>query len=208
MCTDILGRTVPPVPPVHLSSYVTLDFAEPDHHHMELLTRPAGHIVILVTGATGTSAAPCSPSSSPPACRSAMTRRPAHLCGPPGAEVVGGDAEDPESLDTAFAGVDAAFLMSAQPVGSAPAPTHDLALVDAARRAGLHWAPMLRRSDTVHLPFAHPGGAVVRPRTMCWPERRWLGTDRATARRGSLRAYRGWLWAGTLPPSPLQTPGP
>lgn len=50
-------------------------------------------------------------------------------------EVVYGDADDPASLDAVFAGVDAAFLMSAQPVASAPRPTHDIALAAAAERA-------------------------------------------------------------------------
>lgn len=67
----------------------------------------------------------------------AMTRRPKEIQVPPGVEAVYGDAEDPESLNAAFRGVDAAFLMSAQPVGAAPRPTHDLALVDAAARAGV-----------------------------------------------------------------------
>ena len=67
----------------------------------------------------------------------AMTRRPQEIHVPPGAEAVYGDAEDAESLDAAFRGADAAFLMSAQPVGSAPGPTHDLALAAAARRAGV-----------------------------------------------------------------------
>ncbi|MFE7169016.1 NAD(P)H-binding protein [Streptomyces sp. NPDC057616] len=67
----------------------------------------------------------------------AMTRRPAEARLPDGAEAVHGDADDPASLDAAFAGADGAFLMSAQGVGTAPGPTHDLALARAAARAGV-----------------------------------------------------------------------
>jgi len=67
----------------------------------------------------------------------AMTRRPDEARLPSGAQPVYGDAGDPASLRAAFAGVSAAFLMSAQPVGTAPAPTHDLALAEAARKAGV-----------------------------------------------------------------------
>jgi len=94
--------------------------------------------MILVTGATGhvgselvrrlvASGAPVR----------AMTRRPDEARLPSGARPVYGDAGDPASLRAAFAGVSAAFLMSAQPVGTAPAPTHDLALAEAARQAGV-----------------------------------------------------------------------
>jgi uncharacterized protein YbjT (DUF2867 family) len=67
----------------------------------------------------------------------AVTRRPQAYDARPGVEVVGGDAEDPASLDAVFAGADRAFLMSAQPVGAAPRPTHVPALVDAAVRASV-----------------------------------------------------------------------
>jgi uncharacterized protein YbjT (DUF2867 family) len=67
----------------------------------------------------------------------AMTRRPDALRAPAGVEVVYGDAEDPASLDAAFAGADRAFLMSAQLVGTAQRPTHDIALAEAAKRAGI-----------------------------------------------------------------------
>ncbi|KUN24049.1 nucleoside-diphosphate sugar epimerase [Streptomyces antibioticus] len=94
--------------------------------------------MILVTGATGhvgselvrrlvASGAPVR----------AMTRRPDEARLPSGARPVYGDAGDPASLRAAFAGVSAAFLMSAQPVGTAPLPTHDLALAEAARQAGV-----------------------------------------------------------------------
>jgi uncharacterized protein YbjT (DUF2867 family) len=105
--------------------------------------------MILVTGATGhvgselvaqLASLPDSDSATiPDTARSirAMTRRPQATSVPPTVEVVYGDADDRASLDAAFAGVDAAFLMSAQPVGSAPRPTHDIALAAAAERAGV-----------------------------------------------------------------------
>lgn len=67
----------------------------------------------------------------------AMTRRPAEAQLPAGAEAVYGDADDPASLEAAFAGASGAFLMSAQGVGTALGPTHDLALAEAAARAGV-----------------------------------------------------------------------
>ena len=57
------------------------------------------------------------------------------------------DAADPESLAAAFAGADGAFLMSAQPVGTAPEPTHDLALAAAAERAGVRRVVKLSTLD-------------------------------------------------------------
>src|SRR5262249_42977976 len=133
----------------------------------------------------------------------AMTRRPDAAAFPDRVEVVYGDAEHPDSLANAFAGVDRAFLMTAQAIGSAPRPTHMIALVAAAGRAGveqlvqlsvldggesdgpigawnrqaeaatmdsglawtmlrpgrfcsnaLGWSSMLRRGDTLHIPFA------------------------------------------------------
>lgn len=142
----------------------------------------------------------------------AMTRRPQTAGFAPEVEIVYGDADDPASLDAVFAGADAAFLMSAQPVGSAPRPTHDIALAEAAERAGvgqvvklsvldggatddpigawhrqaeaavtsggftwtllrpgrfasnaLQWAPMIRRGDTVTVPFANKPAAPIDP---------------------------------------------
>jgi uncharacterized protein YbjT (DUF2867 family) len=142
----------------------------------------------------------------------AMTRRPAQVNFPPTVQVVYGDADDPASLDAAFAGAEAAFVMSAQPVGSAPGPTHDIALAAAAERAGVHhvvklsvldggasddpiglwhrraeaavtgrgyhwtllrpgrfasnalqWAPMIRRGDTVVVPFGTRPAAPIDP---------------------------------------------
>ncbi|MGI5456579.1 NAD(P)H-binding protein [Streptomyces sp. CA-249302] len=95
-------------------------------------------MTILVTGATGhvggelvrQLAAAGHPAR-------AMTRRPSGARLPEGARAVYGDADDPASLDAAFAGAEGAFLMSAQGVGTAPGPTHDLALAEAAARAGV-----------------------------------------------------------------------
>ncbi|MFF4356440.1 NAD(P)H-binding protein [Streptomyces sp. NPDC001604] len=77
----------------------------------------------------------------------AMTRRPHEARLPAGVEAVYGDADDPASLDAAFAGARGAFLMSAQGVGTAPGPTHDLALAEAAARAGIRRAVKLSVLD-------------------------------------------------------------
>ncbi|GAA4803481.1 NAD(P)H-binding protein [Actinomycetospora chlora] len=66
----------------------------------------------------------------------AMTRRPAQLAVPDGVEVVAGDADDPASLDAAFAGAARAFVMSAQQVAADAVPAHVEALAGAAARAG------------------------------------------------------------------------
>ncbi|MEU0947011.1 NAD(P)H-binding protein [Streptomyces canus] len=94
--------------------------------------------MILVTGATGhvgSELARRLVAAGEPV--RAMTRRPAEARLPAGAEAVYGDAADPASLEAAFAGADGVFLMSAQAVGTAPEPTHDLALAAAAQRAGV-----------------------------------------------------------------------
>ncbi len=180
--------------------------------------------MILVTGATGhvgsevvaqlASLLDADPAVVPGVARSirAMTRRPQAASFPSTVEVVYGDADDPSSLDAAFAGADAAFLMSAQPVGSAPRPTHDIALATAAEQAGVRhvvklsvldggasddvigawhrqaegavtgrgfgytllrpgrfasnaaqWAPMIRRGDTVMIPFGTRPAAPIDP---------------------------------------------
>src|SRR5712691_12053991 len=71
----------------------------------------------------------------------AVTRRPGAVAFLAGVDVVvdvvKGDFDDWASLTSAFRGAEAAFLMSAQAVGSAPHPTHDLALVEAAIDAGV-----------------------------------------------------------------------
>ncbi len=71
----------------------------------------------------------------------AVTRRPGAVAFLAGVDVVvdvvKGDFDDRASLTAAFRGAEAAFLMSAQAVGSAPHPTHDLALVEAAIDAGV-----------------------------------------------------------------------
>jgi uncharacterized protein YbjT (DUF2867 family) len=94
--------------------------------------------MILVTGATGTVGgelvARLAAAGQPVR---AMTRRPDSATLPAGATAVYGDAADPASLTAAFDGADRAFLMSAQQPGSVGEPTHDLALVEAARRAGV-----------------------------------------------------------------------
>lgn len=169
--------------------------------------------MILVTGATGNVGgelvAQLAAQGKPVR---AMTRRPGAVRFPAGVEVVYGDFDDPGSIDEAFRDVDAAFLMSAQPMGIAERPTHDVSLAEAARRASvghvvklsaldggagkdpigawvreaeeavvgsgmdwtllrpgrfmsnaLQWAPMIRRGDTVTIPFASWPTASIDP---------------------------------------------
>jgi uncharacterized protein YbjT (DUF2867 family) len=93
--------------------------------------------VILVTGATGRVGgelvAQLAAAGHPVR---AMSRR-GDAVAPAGVERVAADFGDPASLAAALRGVDRVFAMSAQPVGAAPAPTHDLALIEACRRAGV-----------------------------------------------------------------------
>lgn len=56
-------------------------------------------------------------------------------------------ADTAAGLDAAFAGAHGAFLMSVQAVGTAPEPTHDLALAAAAARAGVHGVVKLSTLD-------------------------------------------------------------
>jgi uncharacterized protein YbjT (DUF2867 family) len=169
--------------------------------------------MILVTGATGhVGAELVSQLADQHQPVRAMTRRPHAMNAPPGVEVVCGDCDDPAGLDAAFEGADRAFLMTAQATGSAEYPTHTVALVEAAQRAGvqhlvqlsvysgggggdvigawagqvedavtgsgvdwtllrpgrfmsnaLHWAPMIRRGDTVTSPFADRATASIDP---------------------------------------------
>lgn len=77
----------------------------------------------------------------------AVTRRPDPVAFPPGVEVVYGNFDEPASIDAAFDGADRAFLMSTQVPGSAAAPTHDLLLAQAARRAGVRHVAKLSVLD-------------------------------------------------------------
>jgi uncharacterized protein YbjT (DUF2867 family) len=91
--------------------------------------------MILVTGATGTIGSRLVSelvAMGVPA--RAMTRDPAQLAATPEVDVVRGDYDDPASLQSVVAGVDALFLLTAP---SAPGPQHDLAMLDAARAAGV-----------------------------------------------------------------------
>lgn len=67
----------------------------------------------------------------------AMTRRPESFRGHPRVEVVRGDFADSGSLEAALDGVRAVFSMSAQAIFAENAPTHDVALAEACRRAGV-----------------------------------------------------------------------
>jgi uncharacterized protein YbjT (DUF2867 family) len=125
--------------------------------------------MILITGATGNVGAELvgllAASGHPVR---AMSRRPAEARMPEGVEVVYGDAADPASLEVAFRGVDRAFLMTAQQVGSAPGPTHDINLAEAARRAGVTHVVKLSvygadsgGDDVIYRWHAEAEGAVI-----------------------------------------------
>lgn len=105
----------------------------------------------------------------------AMTRRPAEARLPSAVQAVYGDADDPGSLAAAFAGAECAFLMSAQAVGTASAPTHDLALAEAAARAGVRRVVKLSVLD---------GGAGTDP----------IARRHATAEAAVTDPAREWAW--------------
>ncbi|OLF18182.1 NAD(P)H-binding protein [Actinophytocola xanthii] len=91
--------------------------------------------MILVTGATGTVGTHLVPAlTARGAAVRAMTRDPAAAPVASGVEVVRGDFDDPASLAAAVAGVRAVFLLTAPPT---PTPDHDLAMLAAARAAGV-----------------------------------------------------------------------
>ena len=123
----------------------------------------------------------------------AMTRRPAEARLPAGVEAVCGDADDPASLDAALAGASGAFLMSAQGVGTAPGPTHDLALAEAAARAGV------RRLVKLSVLDAGAGSDVIA---------RWHAEAEAAVTDPS----RDWAWTllrpGRFMSNALQWAGP
>jgi uncharacterized protein YbjT (DUF2867 family) len=94
--------------------------------------------MIVITGATGhVGSALASELAGRGEAVRAITRRPEAARFPSGVEAVYGDFEDPSSLRAALRGAERVFLMSAQAIGSAPVPTHDLALVDACHAAGV-----------------------------------------------------------------------
>jgi uncharacterized protein YbjT (DUF2867 family) len=93
--------------------------------------------VILVTGATGHVGRELVAQLAAAGHRVRAASRRGDVALPPGVELVAADFGDDASLAAALRGVDRVFAMSAQPVGSAPAPTHDLALAAACRRAGV-----------------------------------------------------------------------
>ena len=91
--------------------------------------------MILITGATGTIGSHLlrQLTSRGEAVR-AMTRDPAAVRAEPGVELVQADFDDPASLAVAVAGVRAVFLLTAP---ASPTPRHDLAMLEAARSAGV-----------------------------------------------------------------------
>jgi uncharacterized protein YbjT (DUF2867 family) len=99
----------------------------------------------------------------------AMTRRPEAARFPAGVEVVRGDFDDGSTLAIALRGVERVFLMSAQVIGTAPAPTHMLALAHACKRAGVE--------RVVELSVLGGGGSDVRD-----PIARWIQQGEAAVR--------------------------
>jgi uncharacterized protein YbjT (DUF2867 family) len=104
-----------------------------------------------------------------------MTRRPESATFPDGVEVVPGDFENPASLDAALRGVDRVFVMSAQAIGSASGPTHDWAMAQACRKAGVRRVVKLSAlgggGDDLRSPIArwmHEGEAAVRETGAEW----------------------------------------
>ena len=117
--------------------------------------------MILVTGATGhVGSELVAQLASGGHTLRAMTRRPQAARLPDTVEVVAGDFDDGASLDAALRGVDRVFSMSAQAVGAAAAPTHDLAFLSACRRAGVQ--------RIVRLSVQGGGGADARDPIVRW----------------------------------------
>jgi uncharacterized protein YbjT (DUF2867 family) len=120
--------------------------------------RQDGHpgSMILVTGATGTIG---SRVSSLLTARDvpfqAMTRDPSRLRSRPGVDVIAADYEDPTSLAGAVTGVETLFLLT---VAIPPSPQHDLAMLSAARRAGV--TRVVRLSAIASGEHAPDGGVV------------------------------------------------
>lgn len=116
--------------------------------------------MILVTGATGHVGRELVAQLAAAGHRvRAMSRR-GDAAVPPGVERVAADFGDAGSLAAALRGVDRVFAMSAQPVGSAAAPTHDLALAAACRGAGV--------ARIVKLSVLDGGGADPRDPLAAW----------------------------------------
>ncbi|GGU12497.1 nucleotide-diphosphate-sugar epimerase [Streptomyces coeruleorubidus] len=90
--------------------------------------------MIMVTGASGTVGREVVARLVPLASVRLLTRSPACLAPPaPGVEVVVGDFSDPVRLATAFAGVRAVFVVTADPLR----PDHDANIIDVALACGV-----------------------------------------------------------------------
>jgi uncharacterized protein YbjT (DUF2867 family) len=141
--------------------------------------------MILVTGATGTVGGHVLRLLREQACPvRAMTRSPAAVPPAPGLEVAGADFDDPGTLARAVRGVRAVFLVTAPP---SPSPRHDLALLAAARSAGVAHIVKLsaigagRAAGAWHLAAEEalraggPAWTVLRPSSFASNTLRWAG---------------------------------
>ncbi|WP_394842792.1 NAD(P)H-binding protein [Pendulispora brunnea] len=133
--------------------------------------------MILVTGATGHVGRELLPMllARGHAVR-AMSRRPEAARLPEGVDVVRGDFDDASSLDTAVQGTRCIFLVTTQPIGSIPAPTHEARVVEAARRAGVRHIVKLSvlggaAQGTTHDPISrwhHAAEGAIKESGIAW----------------------------------------
>ncbi|NEB76053.1 NAD(P)H-binding protein [Streptomyces sp. SID14478] len=148
--------------------------------------------MILITGATGTIGSEVvrllAARGVP---HRALTRDPARARFGPGTEVVRGDYDDPSSLNAAVTGVDAVFMVTAPRAASPGA--HDLALLAAARAAGVRRAVKLSAIGTGD-PGIGPGGAWHVPGEQALRD----GPLRWTVLRPSMFASNLLWWAGDI----------
>lgn len=150
--------------------------------------------MILVTGATGTIGSEVVRGlvKRGVAVR-ATTRDPSRVTMPSDVEVVRADFGDPPSLRSAASGVTTLFLLSA---AGPTLPEHDLAMIDAAREAGVRKVVMLSAIRTDEMErfrggllgsWHRPGEQAVRDSGMAW-----------TVLRPTSFASNSLQWAGAI----------
>jgi uncharacterized protein YbjT (DUF2867 family) len=130
----------------------------------------------------------------------AMTRDPSRATVPAGVQLIRADLTDPATLAGALAGVDAVFLLA--PPGPAQ-PEHDLALIAAARAAGVARAVKLSAIGTglaEHPEIGEwhlPGEEALRASGMAWT------VLRPTTFASNLGFYADAIRAGVPVPNPF-----